>query len=132
MGAGLQGAGRPVWVINDSDRPDLTHSITLCLAHQLVYHSGTRQPNPRLALPHLTINAGQERCIPRTPDNILPRLSATSQPEVSPLSAPVFFHDTVVDTVKKRIQLRGITSHFGLKLSVSFFVLFFILKCVWF
>ncbi len=29
MGTGLQGAGRLVWVINDSDRPDLTHSINL-------------------------------------------------------------------------------------------------------
>ncbi|KAJ4928126.1 hypothetical protein JOQ06_015923, partial [Pogonophryne albipinna] len=31
IGSELLGARGPVWVINDSDRPDLTHSITLCL-----------------------------------------------------------------------------------------------------
>lgn len=47
MGARLQGAGRPVCVINDSDRPDLTHSITLSLTHhKLIYHTDTWQPHP--------------------------------------------------------------------------------------
>lgn len=63
MGTGLQGAGRPVGVINDSDRPDLTHSITLRLTHhQLIYHTDTWQPHPRLTLPHLATNPGQEQC----------------------------------------------------------------------
>lgn len=49
MEAGFQDAGRPVAIINDSDRLDLTHSITLCLTHhQLIYHADTWQPHPRL------------------------------------------------------------------------------------
>ncbi|XP_059206285.1 schlafen-like protein 1 [Centropristis striata] len=82
MGAGLQGAGRPVWVINDSDRPDLTHSITLRLTHQqLIYHADTWQPHPRLTPPHLSANPGPEQCFLGPPDNMLAWLQTLAKPE---------------------------------------------------
>lgn len=47
----MYGSGRPVCVINDSDRLDFTHSITPCLTHrQLIHYSET-------PLPHLTTDS---------------------------------------------------------------------------
>lgn len=86
MVAGLQSAGRPAAVINDSDSLDLTHSITLCLTHhQLIYHTDTWQPHPRLPQPRT------RAMLSEAPDNILTWLSATPQPEVA-LSSYSYHH----------------------------------------
>lgn len=69
----------PVAIINDSDRPDLTHSITLCLAHhQVIQHADTWQPRlPPAASP---VHQHGTRRIPLVAShNIWTRLSAIPQ-----------------------------------------------------
>lgn len=70
MGVGLQGAGRPIWVINGSNRLDLTHSISSRLTHH--NPSTTLTPGSFTGLGHLTTNPG-------------PMLSAGSDSAVSRL-----------------------------------------------
>lgn len=122
MGAGLQGAGRPVWVINDSDRPDLTHSITLRLTHhQLIHHTDTWQPHPP---PH----PASPRHQPRT--GAMP-YGAPRQHfglAVSHISALKLLLVSSYSWHRGRCYSKGLIILIGLKLSMS--NLFFYVKCM--